>query len=207
MIDGELFAQHLGVLADRFGRALAGPTLREYHARLSAELSTEEFVAAARLVFRDETFWPAPRVFVEKVRPSADPALLAQAAFERVVTLVRRHGWQFIPPAILADLDRPTLRAVGTAGGWRAIAECDDSGWPFLRKRFEDAHRALAAERAKETAAQVALEEAEFAVQSLVAGVAGATGMPKGRLLRAPEDRAVPAAATGRVAAGEVEAT
>ena len=73
MIEQKKFIAWMAALTDRFGRALHPGTQQAYYAQLSPLLSTEEFDRAASLVFRDETFWPSPRVFIEKVRSNAPP--------------------------------------------------------------------------------------------------------------------------------------
>jgi hypothetical protein len=67
VIDRKVFAGVMGGFADRFGRALAPATADMYYDILAAELTTEEFLAGARIVFQKHTYnaWPAPQLFID----------------------------------------------------------------------------------------------------------------------------------------------
>src|SRR3954470_14256946 len=80
MIEREVFQYWMGCIADRTNRVLSPPTYQEYFKALSGELTNDEFVEAARLVFRNAQFWPAPKEFIEAIRP--DPELEAMRAFD-----------------------------------------------------------------------------------------------------------------------------
>jgi len=59
----------MGALSDRFGRKLQPETQAAYYVMLTPLLSTEEFERAAQQIFRDEKFWPEPKMFIELANP------------------------------------------------------------------------------------------------------------------------------------------
>ena len=51
MIDPQVFEQEIAILMDWFNRDFEPETLKRLHQRLSAQLTTEQFVLAAQSVF------------------------------------------------------------------------------------------------------------------------------------------------------------
>src|SRR4051812_7405554 len=96
MIEREVFQYWMGCIADRTNRVLSPPTYQEYFKALSGELTNDEFVEAARLVFRNAQFWPSPKDFIDAIRP--DPRARAAVIFEWIRSDARHfdgraHFW------------------------------------------------------------------------------------------------------------------
>jgi hypothetical protein len=183
MIDPEIFKQQMALIADRIGRPLAGPTQVEYHRQLSAQLSTQQFVAAATLVFNtwsaDFRNWPSPAQIVELITPTAKPALSAAEMFEKVLSAtndgVSKPNEQRIKVQMLGAA---AVRAFHAAGGMRDFRDVLEVNVPWLRKRFVEAYE-LACENADaERAATLALNDADTRVAQLIGSIAQAKTMP-----------------------------
>lgn len=142
MIDRDEFSTWMGVLADRFGRALKPPTIRAYYAVLSAELTTEQFVAAAAITLRDATFWPSPKEIVERAKPVAAPALTAAEAWVKVHDIaagISKFGRSSSEKAqLIAELGPAALRAFHAVGGQRAWTDLLEADVKWLKKEFCD---------------------------------------------------------------------
>jgi hypothetical protein len=69
MIEPDVFVERMAELADRFNRPLHEATQRRYYELLNRELTTEEFVAAAELAFRNSSFWPSPGELIQFIHP------------------------------------------------------------------------------------------------------------------------------------------
>lgn len=81
----------------------------------------------------------------------------AHAAWSDVLDEVRRVG-SYGSPRI-----EPTARkALGEIGGWGALCRCDESGLPFLAKRFADAYAAHSAEAQREHIAELSSRKQEM---------------------------------------------
>lgn len=185
MIDKEVFAQRMALLAGRIGRELEPPVLREYYLDLSARLTTEQFFAASALAFKqwDGAFrvWPSPDQLVELIIPVTSPSLSALEAFEECV---RAHRWPVWTPRPTPDTAREKImlmgaavfRAYKAAGGWREFAEPIERDLPFLRKRFVEAYEDATTNAEASQAAALALAAANEQVSALVSGVAQTIG-------------------------------
>lgn len=174
MIDRAQFAKVMGVFADRLGRALAPATAEEYYLALSLALTTEAFVAGARVVFRTHQFntWPAPSQFINAAKPEPEDTLLAAEAFEaaldimgdsRVPLMTRKAQVEALGPA--------TARAFRAAGGIREFQMVLLDQVPWLRNRFVEAYEAATgheAQVAHAVAAGVPHEALELRVGTLV---------------------------------------
>lgn len=145
MIDRLAFAKVMGGFADRIGRALAPETSDMYYDVLSSALSTDEFLAGARIVFRSHSYntWPAPQQFIDAGRPAVVPALDAGEAFERVLEIVNRTtrtpNWSDRLTEVLA-LGPVVERAFRAAGGRRDMENAPLDSVPFIRRRFVEAY-------------------------------------------------------------------
>lgn len=145
MIDKLAFAKVMGGFADRIGRALAPETAEMYFDVLNDALSTEEFLAGARIVFRSHAYntWPAPQQFIDAGRPAIIPALDAGEAFERVIEIVNRTtqtpNWSDRLREILL-LGPVVERAFRAAGGRRDTEHIPVESVPFVRRRFVEAY-------------------------------------------------------------------
>lgn len=136
MIDKDIFAANMGILAGAFGRVVDSAVVLAYYRVLSPKLTTPEFEQAVRIVVERETFWPSPAVLLNAIRPKDE----AEAALERVIDWLRDSGgflhisaeeFQAFPPEVKAGIK--------AAGGLRAIDLCSVEQLPKLERRFVEA--------------------------------------------------------------------
>jgi len=115
MLEHAVFVREMTLLHERFGRTVNAQVIARYYDTLSRELSTPEFERAARVIFDEDQFWPAPARFRDAAR-GGNPKELASAEWERLLTACRNGSTDvaFLSPAGLA--------AMRAAGGWRVIA-------------------------------------------------------------------------------------
>jgi hypothetical protein len=163
MIDQLIFSEAMSVLADRFNRPLHPATIRKYHDSLSRELSTEEFVAAADLAFRDSSFWPSPRELIEYIKPLPDLNLEAASAFDRVLALGKYtpHGTSWLLSEVREDLGLEAAEAFSAIGAQGRLRNISTDDLPWARREFIAAYRAAASQRSKHASASHALELAQ----------------------------------------------
>lgn len=192
MIDKEIFAQRMGLLAGRIGRELEAPVFREYYTQLSDMLTTQQFVAATALAFHtwsaEYRNWPSPKQLVELIAPVEEPELSAGEAFERVLAIAGRyvHSPDFAQRmADIQQLGANTVRAFRAAGGFRDFSNPLESELPWLRKRFVQAYEATCANAESEQAAQLALASASAQVEALTNATAAKLGMEPSKRLAA----------------------
>lgn len=188
MIEKEVFAQRMGLLAGRIGRELEAPVFREYYTQLSAMLTTQQFVAATALAFHtwsaEYRNWPSPKQLVELIAPVAQPELSAGEAYERVLSIAGRYVHDPAFATRMADIQRlgaNTLRAFRAAGGFRDFSNPLESELPWLRKRFVEVYEATCAHAESEQAAQLALASADTQVAELSAATAAKLAMPNAK--------------------------
>lgn len=164
MIDTEIFSRAMGELADRFNRPLAPLTSRKYYATLNAELTTEEFVAAADIAFRDCTFWPSPKELIEFVKPTPDLDLEAGRAFEQLRRLGETHPtagmcWRRADVEdLLGEAGVAAFDAIGANERLRGLTAQD---LPWARREFIAAYKAAATDRGRIERAHHALVGAQ----------------------------------------------
>jgi hypothetical protein len=188
MIDKEIFLQQMALLADRIGKPLAGPTLREYHRVLSAALTTQQFLGAATLAFQtwsaEYRIWPSPQQLIELITPVAKPALAASEMFELVLAATndprlsiteQRHKVQ--------SLGATAVRAFYAAGAMRDFRNVLEADVTWLRKRFVEAYEAAAEKADAERVATLALNDAEERVAGLIGNLAETRSLPAMRKL------------------------
>lgn len=185
-IDKEIFAQQMSLLAGRIGRTLEPPVFASYYAGLSAELSTERFVAAMAIAFRswsgEYRTWPSTKQIVELIAPVPKPSLGGLEAFEKVLALT--NDPRIERPAQLEaiqNLGALTMRAFRAAGGFRDFQNVLEADVPWVRKRFVEAYQAAAESAIAESQATLALEEADEKTRGLIAQLARAKQMPEPR--------------------------
>lgn len=149
MLNKDLFNYWMGVIGDRTGRVLAEPTYREYYRALSGELDDAQFAEAARVVFRDEKFWPEPAAFISAVKPS--PRLEALKAFERIRKMGKYNGVHrsWVAEEIERELGKPALEAFRTIGGGERFETMHADAIAFTAKDFADAYLMAKADAAK----------------------------------------------------------
>jgi hypothetical protein len=174
-IDREIFAQCMGFLGGRIGRPLEAPVLKQYYLILSAELTTQEFVAAATLEFRtwDARYrtWPSPKDLIALIRPVAAPALSAAEAFEQVLEIANRHEFHERygqRREDIAALGAAAMRAFRAAGGFRDMTNAPIDQVVWLRKRFVEAYETACQHADAERDATMALAAADERLQQLV---------------------------------------
>lgn len=162
MIEREQFAKVMGAFADRIGRALTPFTYDVYYDTLSESLTTGEFLAGARIVFKTHTFntWPAPQQFIDAIKPPAQHALKAAELFEQCRRIVAHHGYTkaLAAKAEIDQLGPAVARAFRAAGGIREFTNALEEQVPFLRHRFTDAFEAAATETEQRDRAATALD-------------------------------------------------
>lgn len=140
MIEKDVFATGLGILAGNFNRSLDAAISRAYYAVLSPRLTTPEFECAVSRCLAEETFWPPAAVLLAKAgKLQAD---VSAAAFDHVNRVVGQHGgYRFLShDTFHAEFDAPTRSAIAAVGGLAAVAGTPEDRWPGLARRFCAAH-------------------------------------------------------------------
>lgn len=124
MIDRRVFTAEFTLLLERFGRDPHQLLIARYFDYLNARLTTEEFTAAARKIFEEARYWPAPIDFIEAAK--GDPKRLAAEAWGQLLTAAQRGRPHDAPPDAIAALKRAgaTFRDVETASDYR-LAELE----------------------------------------------------------------------------------
>lgn len=136
MIDIDVFAEQVSILADRFDRGVSPEMSRRYHAFLTDRMTTDQLRTAVDVIYAHDRFWPAPVRFLEAI--GLDPASRAGDAWEAVMTLVRSGGG--LNPA---KTDDPALAAaVRAVGGTARLGKVDEDRLPFIKREFVAAYRA-----------------------------------------------------------------
>jgi hypothetical protein len=185
-IDKEIFAQQMALLAGRIGRNLEAPIFACYYSGLSAELSTERFVAAMTIAFRSWSgefrTWPSPKQIIELIAPVPNPTLPAHEAFEKVLAIT--NDPRIERPAQLEqiqNLGALTMRAFRAAGGFRDFQNILEADIPWVRRRFVEAFTAATETAIAESQATLALEQSDEKTRGLIAQLAKAKQMPDPR--------------------------
>lgn len=184
MIDPAVFARVMGGFADKIGRALAPETSAMYYDVLSESLTSDEFLAGARIVFRNHSYntWPAPHQFIDAIRPKGSPALDAVDVFEQLVG--KQH-----PERIALGLGPVAMRAFRAAGGRREFVDVLESDVKWLRQRFVENYEHATTAHDAETQATVALAAVDPNIKALVDRIAEQKSLPSDRKALAAGDR------------------
>jgi hypothetical protein len=133
MLDRRVFVREMTLLHERFGRAPNEQVIARYYDTLSRDLSTEAFERAARLIFDEDQFWPAPARFRDVAR-GGNLKELAAAEWERLVAACAAGQTD------IAFLSAAGVAGMRAAGGWRAIAFAEgESRQAALRRAFTSA--------------------------------------------------------------------
>lgn len=159
MIEQEVFLERMSELADRFNRPLHEQTQRRYFELLSRELTTEEFIGACELAFRNASFWPSPRELIEYIRPPRDLSLEASQAFDLVLHIgeYTPQGQSWLRSRIVEEISETAaiaFSAIGAQGRLRSITTDD---LPWARREFITAYKAAAVDSSHTIAAREAL--------------------------------------------------
>lgn len=176
MIDAAVFARVFGGFADKIGRALAPETSAMYYDVLSESLTSEEFLAGARIVFRNHSYntWPAPHQFIDAVKPKGSPHLDGADAFEQLIG--KQH-----PERIALGMGPAVVRAFRAAGGRREFVDVLEQDVKWLRQRFVEAYEHAATAEDAETQAHVALAAVDPTIRAIVDHIAAAKSLPTDR--------------------------
>lgn len=128
MIDRATFVREMTLLHERFGRTPNGQVTARYYDTLSRELNTADFERAARTIFDEDRFWPAPARFRDAAH-GGNPKELAGAEFERLVAACRSGNTDvgFLTPRGFV--------AMKAAGGWLTIAYAESDAKLAAAKR------------------------------------------------------------------------
>lgn len=184
MIDPAVFARVMGGFADKIGRALAPETSAMYYDVLSESLTSDEFLAGARIVFRNHSYntWPAPHQFIDAVKPKGSAALDGADLFEQLIG--KQH-----PERIALGMGPAVMRAFRAAGGRREFVDCLEQDVKWLRQRFVEAYQHADAAQDAETQAHVALAAVDPTIRAMVEQIAEAKALPVDRKTLAAGDR------------------
>jgi hypothetical protein len=141
MIDKQVFAAGMGVLANNFNKTVDAALSRIWYNTLSAKLTTEQFERAVTLSVEQDTFWPTAAALIAKVAPDS-PETRGAAALEHVNRVLSAHGGhRFLPHATyLAEFDEPTRAAISAVGGLADITNCSIERWASMTKKFAAAY-------------------------------------------------------------------
>jgi len=132
----QTFINELHALADRFNRKASDELIRRYYQELK-HLTDDEFLAAARIIYRTDTFWPAPARFEEAI--GMDAKTRAENAWEEALEDARNGKalpWSEYEPA-----HATALRKIG---GIPALGRANEDRLPFIRREFISAYQARA---------------------------------------------------------------
>lgn len=119
MLDRSVFTREFTLLLERFGRDPHALMTARYFEYVSRHLTTEQFEAAARLIFEEDQFWPAPARFVHAA--VGDPKQVASDAWSRLLAAASSGKSDSLGPEVIATLRRSgaTFRDVELAGEYR----------------------------------------------------------------------------------------
>jgi hypothetical protein len=143
MTKREAFAVAMTMLSETFNRPLTDAMLDGYWLVLE-DLSEVEMRASARAALATGKFMPSPAELLGFARPARSKAADPVLAWQAVRKAIDKYDY------LVGSIDfGPLVNAViRNLGGWdtmckATLPELDNPGW--LRKRFEDVYRALAA--------------------------------------------------------------
>lgn len=129
-IDRSVFTREFTLLLERFGRDPHPLMTQRYFEYLNAHLDTTQFEVAARAIFAEDAYWPAPIRFLHAAK--GDPAQLARQEWDRLLEDAAKG--QLAP---LSEAGKAALRALG---GWATVAYADQGRLPSLRKAFLESY-------------------------------------------------------------------
>jgi hypothetical protein len=139
MLDRHVFVREMTLLHDRFGRTPNEHVIGRYYDTLRDRLTTAEFEQAARFVFDQDSFWPAPARFIELAQGNARDD--AEREWTALVDSCARGDRN----VLLSPEGAAAMRAVG---GWNAVAYCEgDRNLDSKRRAFVAAFKDRREER------------------------------------------------------------
>lgn len=144
-IDRTTFTREFTLLLERFGKDPHALMTARYFEYLNARLTTPEFETAARRIFEEDQFWPAPVRFLHAAK--GDPQQLARQEWDALIERAAKSE--------LAELSDNGKRALRALGGWAAVAYADQARLPSLRRAFLESYTSTGAEPAPHEALQL----------------------------------------------------
>ncbi|WP_250126631.1 hypothetical protein [Chroococcidiopsis sp. CCMEE 29] len=129
MIDRQVFEQEIAILMDWFNRDFEPKTLKRLHQRLSAHLSTKQFVQAALIVFDESHFFPTVEEFVSAVKGDAET--LALQEWDLCVKAAARTD-----KGMLSGLSSQGQSALHLVGGLHKLGMATEDDLRWLKKEF-----------------------------------------------------------------------
>lgn len=145
-LDKRVFLREMAVLAELFNRPqLSDPLIARYYEYLNTRMTTDEFEAAARRIFEEERYWPAPITFLHAAK--GDPKLLARQEWDALIERAAKSE--------LAELSDAGKRALRALGGWAAVAYADQARLPSLRRAFLESYSGAGPEEIPHEAPQL----------------------------------------------------
>ena len=141
-IDRSVFTREFTLLLERFGKDPHALMTARYFEYLDARLDTRQFEAAARTIFAEDQYWPAPIRFLHAAK--GDPAQLARQEWDRLLEDAAKGA--------LAELSDGGKRALRALGGWARVAYANEGALPSLRKAFLESYADKSQEEQRSTA-------------------------------------------------------
>lgn len=129
-IDRSVFTREFTLLLERFGKDPHPLMTARYFEWLDARLNTQQFEQAARTIFAEDTYWPAPIRFLHAAK--GDPAQLARQEWDALLQAAAKGEL-----APLSEAGKAALRALG---GWARVAYANEGALPSLRKAFLESY-------------------------------------------------------------------
>jgi hypothetical protein len=139
MIDPQVFELEIAILMDWFNRDFEPETLKRLHQRLSAQLTTQQFVQACQIVFDTSRFFPTVEEFVSAVIGDAQTSAL--------------HEWEVCLKAaaradreMLTGLSPQGQSALHLVGGLYKLGMASEEQLVWIKKEFVSVWKSTRAE-------------------------------------------------------------
>jgi hypothetical protein len=139
MIDPQVFEQEISILMDWFNRDFEPETLKRLHQRLSAQLTTEQFIKAAQAVFDTNRFFPTVEEFVSAVKGNAETNALHE--WELCVKAAARNDRE-----MLCGLSAQGQSALHLVGGLYKLGMATEEQLVWIKKEFVSVWKSTRAE-------------------------------------------------------------
>jgi hypothetical protein len=176
MIDKDVFAAGMGVLANNFNKTVDAALSRVWYNTLSPRMTNADFERAVKLSIERDTFWPTAAALIAKVAPDS-PETKGAAALEHVNRVLSSvGGHRFLPHADYQAFDAPTKAAISAVGGLAEITNCSIERSGSLVKKFTTAYA-----KAIEGPTQLPAPSIDPRVKQLTASTARSLSLLSGR--------------------------
>lgn len=130
MINKTVFTREFTLLLERFARDPHQLMTQRYFEYLDQHLTTPEFEQAARQIFAEDQYWPAPIRFLHAAK--GDPQQQARQEWDALIAEATAGK--------LADLTDQGMLALRAIGGWSTVAYANQAALPSLRKAFLESY-------------------------------------------------------------------